>query len=154
MNLKLVRKYKKDTYTIGILYVDGVYFCETCEDKDRGLKQTDSTAKIKAVKLPNETAIPTGVYKIRMDIISPKYSQIDFYKELCAGKMPRIMNVPGFEGILIHPGSSALDSSGCVLVGRNKIKAGLTMSRVTFSELYVKMNAAHKRGESITIEIV
>lgn len=154
MNLKLVRKYKKDTYTIGILYVDGVYFCETCEDKDRGLKQTDSLAKIKAVKLPNETAIPTGVYKVRMDIISPKYSQIDFYKELCSGKMPRIMNVPGFEGILVHPGSSALDSSGCVLVGRNKIKGGLTLSRVTFSELYTKMNAAHNRGESITIEIV
>lgn len=154
MNLKLVRKYKKETYSIGILYVDGVYFCETCEDKDRGLKQTDNLAKIKAVKLPNETAIPTGVYKVRMDIVSPKYSHIDFYKELCAGKMPRIMNVPGFEGILIHPGSSALDSSGCVLVGRNKIKGGLTMSRLTFSELYTKMKKAADNGESIAIEIV
>lgn len=154
MNLKLVRKYKKDTYTIGILYVDGVYFCETCEDKDRGLKQTDSLAKIQSVKVPTETAIPTGAYNVRMDIVSPKYAKVSWFKSLCGGKMPRLMNVPGFEGILIHPGSSALDSSGCILVGRNKIKGGLTMSRYTFSELYAKMNSAHKRGEEITIEII
>lgn len=154
MKLKLVRKWKKETYTIGVLYVDGKYMCETCEDKDRELKQTDSLAKIQAVKLPNETAIPTGVYKVRMDIISPKYSQIDFFKELCGGKMPRIMNVPGFEGILFHPGSSALDSSGCILVGKNKIKGGLTMSRATFSELYTKMKKAHENKEQITLEIV
>lgn len=154
MRLRLDRKYKKDTYTIGILYVNGVRFCETCEDKDRGLKQTDSLSTIKSVKVPTETAIPTGTYEVRMDIVSPKYSKVAFYKALCGGKMPRIMGVPGFEGILVHPGSSALDSSGCVLVGRNKIKGGLTLSRVTFSELYGKMKKAFDRGEKISLEIV
>lgn len=153
MKLKLERRWKKETYTIGILYVDGVRFCETCEDKDRGLKQTDSLAKIKSVKVPNETAIPTGTYKVRMDIVSPKYSKVSWFKSLCGGKMPRLMDVPGFEGILIHTGTSALDSSGCILVGRNKIKGGLTLSRLTFSELYTKMDSAHKRGEEIIIEI-
>ena len=41
MKLKVDRRWKKDTYTIGVLYVDGVRFCETLEDRDRGLKQGD-----------------------------------------------------------------------------------------------------------------
>ncbi len=154
MNLKLVRKYKKDTYTIGILYVDGVYFCETCEDKDRGLTEKDGLQWIKSHKVYGETAIPLGNYEVRMDIVSPKYLAVSWYKTLCGGKMPRIMNVPGWEGVLIHPGNSALDSLGCVLVGRNKVKGGLTQSRVTFAELYTKMKKAHDRGEKITLEIV
>ena len=154
MKIKLHRKYRKDTYSIGLLYVDGKYFCETCEDKDRGLKQTDSLAKIKAVKVYAETAIPVGTYKVAMDVVSPKFAAVAWYKTLCGGKMPRIMNVPGYEGVLIHPGSNALDSAGCILVGRNKVRGGLIQSRVTFAELYAKMLAAHKRGEDITLEIV
>lgn len=154
MQIRIDRKYKKETYTISNLFVDGIWFCNALEDKDRGLKQTDSLAKIKSVKVPNETAIPTGTYKVRMDIVSPKYSKVSWIKSLCGGKMPRLMDVPGFEGILIHTGTSALDSSGCILVGRNKIKGGLTLSRLTFSELYAKMNSAYKRGEEITIEII
>lgn len=153
MKLKIERKWKKDTYTIGILYIDGVRFCETCEDKDRGLKSTDSLGHIKAVKVPTETAIPTGTYTVLMDVVSPKYSAVAFYKQLCGGKMPRLRGVPGFEGILIHSGSSALDSSGCVLVGRNKVKGGLTQSRETFKALYEKLEDAYKRGENISIEI-
>ena len=154
MKLRLIRKYKKETYCIGNLYVDGVWFCNTCEDKDRGLKQTDSLYRISAVKVPAETAIPTGIYKVRIDIVSPKYSSVDWYKQLCDGKMPRIMNVPGFEWILIHPGNSALDSSGCVLCGKNTVKGGLTQSKETFKALYQKMKKAADNGEQITLEIV
>ena len=154
MKLKLVRKYKKDTYTIGIMYVDGVSFCEACEDKDRGLKQSDSLASIKARKVYGETAIPLGTYDVRMDIVSPKYSAVSWYKTLCGGRMPRIMNVPGFDGVLIHPGNTALDCFGCILVGRNKVKGGLTQSRATFAELYTKMKNAYDCGETITLEIV
>lgn len=154
MNLKIVRKYKKDTYTIGVLYVNGSYFCETLEDKDRGLKQTDNINAIKSKKVYGETAIPAGTYKILMDVVSTKYSAVAFYKQLCGGKMPRLQNVPGFEGILIHPGNTALDSYGCVLVGRNKVKGGLMQSRDTFKALYNKMSIAHKAGEEITIEIL
>lgn len=154
MKLKLDRKYRKDTYSIGILYINGVRFCETVEDKDRGLKQTDPISKIKSVKVYGETAIPTGTYKISMDIVSPKYAAVTFYKQLCGGKMPRLMDVPGFEGILLHPGNTALDSYGCILPGKNKIKGGVTQSRDTFRALYNKMEIAHKKGEEITIEIV
>lgn len=154
MKLKVERKWKKETYTIGILYVDGVRFCETCEDKDRGLLQDNPISYIRSIKVPGETAIPKGEYLLRLDIVSPKYSQVAWYKSLCGGRMPRIMAVPGFEGVLIHPGNNALDSNGCILVGRNTVKGGLTQSRDTFKALYVKLQAAYERGEEITIEII
>jgi hypothetical protein len=67
--------------------------------------------------------------------------------------MPRLKDVPGFEGILIHTGNTALDTLGCILVGKNTIKGKLTESKATFAKLYKQMKAAHDRGEEITIEI-
>ena len=78
MKLKLERRWKKDTYTIGVLSIDGRRLCETCEDKDRSLKQTDRLAKIQSVKISTETAIPTGTYKVRMDIVSQKYAKVSW----------------------------------------------------------------------------
>lgn len=153
MRLTVDRRWKKATYTIGILYVDGVRFCETLEDKDRGLKQTDSYSSIRSRKVYGETAIPTGTYEIRMDIVSPKYGAVSWYQNLCGGKMPRLTGVPCFEGILIHPGNTALDSYGCLLVGRNTKVGQVTSSKDTFAALYKKMKAAADRGETITIEI-
>lgn len=153
MNLKIVRKYRKDTYTIGNLFVDGVWLCNSLEDKDRGLKQTDSIIKINGTKVYAETAIPIGTYNVRMDIVSPKYSASSWYKSLCGGKVPRIENVPGFLGVLIHTGNTALDSAGCVLVGLNKKKGALVSSKECFSKLYKKMEAAYKKGEKITLQI-
>ena len=153
MRLTVDRRWKKATYTIGILYVDGARFCETLEDKDRGLKQTDSYSSIRSRKVYGETAIPTGTYEIRMDVVSPKYGAVTWYKNLCGGKMPRLTGVPCFEGILIHPGNTALDSYGCLLVGRNTKVGQVTSSKDTFAALYKKMKAAADRGEKITIEI-
>ena len=153
MKLTVDRRWKKATYTIGILYVDGVRFCETLEDKDRGLKQTDSYSSIRSRKVYGETAIPTGTYEIRMDVVSPKYGAVSWYQNLCGGKMPRLTGVPCFEGILIHPGNTALDSYCCLLVGRNTKVGQVTSSKDTFAALYKKMKAAADRGESIMIEI-
>ena len=154
MRLKIERKWKKATYTIGKLYVDGVYFCNTLEDKDRGLKQTDNISVIRRIKVFGETAIPTGTYNVQMNIISPKYAGISWYQRTCRGRMPRLENVPGFEGILIHPGNNATDTLGCILVGKNTLVGQLTSSRDTFAALYKKMRAAHERGEKVTIEII
>lgn len=74
MKITLNRKYKKATYSIGKLYIDGVYFCDTVEDKDRGLTDKDSLEKIKNTKVYAKTAIPLGTYKIAMGVISPKFS--------------------------------------------------------------------------------
>ena len=153
MKLELERRWPKATYTIGRLYVDDVFFCNTLEDRDRGLKQTDSLEFIKSRKVYAETAIPKGTYGVAMNVTSPKYGAVAWYWKLCQGKMPRLLSVPGFEGILIHPGSTALDSAGCVLVGKNTKVGQLTESKATFEKLYKKMKAAYDKGEEITIEI-
>ena len=153
MKLRVDRRWKKETYTISRLYVDGELFCNILEDRDRGLTQYDSLEHIKNVKIPNETAIPSGTYVVSMDIVSPKYSANSWYMSVCKGKVPRLMQVPGFEGILIHTGNTPLHTSGCLLVGKNTVKGQVTSSRETFAALYKKMKAAHDRGEVITIEI-
>ena len=153
MKLKLDRKYKKATYSIGKLYVDGVYFCDTVEDKDRGLTDKDSLDKIKTTKVYAKTAIPTGTYKITMGVISPKFSQKPYYKAFCNGKLPRLLNVKGFDGILIHKGSNADSSAGCIIVGKNTVVGGVTNSQFYFEKLYKLLDEAYKKGETIELEI-
>lgn len=153
MTIKIDRKYKKDTYTIGNVYVDGKWLCSSLEDRDRGLEQTDSVTYIRGVKVPGETAIPTGRYRITMDVVSPKYNGVKWYRDFCGGRMPRLLNVPGFEGILIHPGNGPLDTSGCILVGLNTSRGRLTASRAKFQELYKMLKKANDRHELIYIEI-
>ena len=154
MRLKLIRRYKKDTYTIGQLLVDGAFFCNTLEDKDRGLTQDMELPVIKAAKVYGETAIPSGVYDIDMETRSPKYAGVEWYRKLNGGYMPTISNVPGYSRVLIHPGNTPLDTLGCVLVGENKVKGQLVNSRATFARLYKLMKDAHDRGEDITLQIV
>lgn len=153
MKLVADRAWRKDTYTISRLFVDGKRFYESLEDKDRGLKQTDSLERILKVKVPGETAIPSGTYRITLDIVSQKYKAIKWYDDLCGGRMPRLLDVPGYDGILIHPLTTALESRGCIGVGRNTIKGKLTSSRATFKALYKMMEAADKRGEELIIDI-
>lgn len=153
MRLKLIRKYKKDTYTIGQLLVDGAFFCNTLEDKDRGLTQDMDLPIIKAAKVYGETAIPSGVYDIDMETRSPKYAGVEWYRKLNGGYMPTICEVPGYTRVLIHPGNTPLDTMGCVLVGQNKVKGQLVNSRATFARLYKLMKDAHDRGEDITLQI-
>ena len=153
MRLKLIRRYKKDTYTIGQLLVDGAFFCNTLEDKDRGLTQDMPLPVIKAAKVYGETAIPAGVYDIDMETRSPKYAGVEWYRKLNGGYMPTICEVPGYTRVLIHPGNNSLDTMGCVLVGQNKVKGQLVNSRATFARLYKLMKDAHDRGEDITLQI-
>ena len=153
MKLLVDRAWRKPTYTISRLFVDGKRFYEIIEDKDRGLKKSDTISYIMSKKVHSETAIPSGEYKVRMDVVSPKYQAVKWYNDLCKGRMPRLEGVPGFDGILIHPGNTALDSSGCLLPGRNTQVGKVTQSRETFAALYKQMKKAFDRGEEITIEI-
>ena len=153
MKLLIDRKWPKSTYTIGRLYIDGIFYCNTLEDADRGLKQSDCLDYIKSRKVAGETAIPKGVYGVTMNVTSPKYAGVTWYWQFCRGKMPRLLNVPGFDGILIHPGSDALSTKGCVLVGKNTKVGKLTESKATFQQIYKLMKAAADKGEEITIEI-
>jgi hypothetical protein len=150
MELLLKRIAKKANYTIGKLYVDGTYFCDTLEDTDRGLMDSMDIDKIKELKKPGITAIPTGIYPITLDVVSSKFGNKSFYKEVCNGKLPRLTNVKGFEGILIHTGNTHLDTEGCLLVGENKIKGQVINSQLTFRKLYPILKGAK---DKITIKI-
>lgn len=154
MKIELKRIARKPNYTIGKLYIDDNYFCDTLEDTDRGFSKDTPITEIQAKKVPGKTAMPTGEYNITMNVISKKYSKRLFYKQNCnGGRVPRILDVPGFDGILIHIGNTDADSHGCILVGKNKQVGKVLDSTNTFKNLYNKMKAASDNGESITIKI-
>lgn len=156
MEITLYRKTKNDICTIGKMYIDGVYFSDTLEDMDRGLDDSMSVQEIKDKKIYGNTAIPSGTYDISLDIISPKFSSYPFYMEVCNGKLPRVMNVKGFEGILIHvaDGKKGADLiQGCIGVGKNTISNGLTEGKNTFRKLYEKLYEAYKENEPIKLTI-
>lgn len=141
MELKLVRKYKKAEYTIGKLYVDGQYFCDTLEDTDRGLAQGDAYAYNKRRKIAGKTAIPTGRYQLTLGVKSPRFANRKAY-QFCDGYLPRLLNVPCFEGVLIHVGNYPADTEGCILVGRNTKKGAVMESMATFRRLYQTLKSA------------
>lgn len=159
MEIKVDRKYRKSTYTISNLTIDGKWICNVIEDRDRGLHQGMSLTQLKALKIKSETAIPSGRYLITMKIVSPKFYQKTYYKHFCMGKLPRLLNVPGFDGILIHAGNTATGiatagmSAGCLLMGLNTIKGKLTKTKEYFELVYKILLEADKKGEPIWITI-
>ena len=91
-------------------------------------------SKINEKKVYGETAIPTGTYKVVMNVVSPKFKDRAWAKPW-DGKLPRLENVPGYEGVLIHVGNKAEDTLGCILVGQNKVKGQVINSTATFDKL-------------------
>lgn len=107
MKVEVKRCFKGAEYTIGHLYIDGAYFCDTLEDTVRN-----------GVKIPGKTAIPAGSYKVKKTM-SPRFKTI----------LPEILNVPGFTGVRIHSGNTAKDTDGCLLLGLNKTKGAVLHSK-------------------------
>lgn len=134
MKLKLERLYLKSDYTIGVLYVDGTRFCDTLEDRLRDLT--------KEVKVPGLTAIPAGVYEVIVNH-SPRFGR----------DLPRLLDVPGFDGILIHRGNTAADTSGCILVGENRVPGKVVNSTPYELRLTELLREARDRREKVVIEI-
>ena len=157
MELRLERKYRSSKYCIDKLYINNEYFSDALEDPDRGLTDTMSLEEIKKIKIKGNTCIPYGTYNVTLDVYSPKFGSKSYYKEVCNGKVPRLLNVKGFDGILIHVGDGPNGhklTEGCILIGRNTIKGGLTEGKKYFQLLYNQMLEAKKRGEKIKITIV
>lgn len=152
MEITVKRTFKGPNYTIGQLYINNVYECDTLEDPDRGLTDSMTVQEITSKKVYGNTAIPTGTYDIDMNTISPKFKDRSWAK-FCGGKLPRLVNVKGYSGVLIHVGNKPADTLGCILVGDNKVKGQVINSTSTFQQLYLQMLKAHTRGEKITITI-
>lgn len=142
MKLRVERLWPKATYTVGRLYVDGKLFCNTLEDR---VVDVDKSGRFEGdeKKVYGQSAIPYGTYRVEFNW-SPKFGR----------NLTRLMDVPHFEGILIHPGNTAADSAGCILVGRNSAVGQLTDSRDTSDRLNVLIEDAQRNREEITIEIV
>lgn len=135
MELTLKRIARRDTYTIGRLSIDGKYYCDTIEDRDRGLDQRQPLQVTIARKKKGVTAIPVGRYRVTLAVQSPRFSRKKQYA-FCNGFLPRLINVPAFNGVLIHIGNTAADSEGCILVGENKEVGKVLNSTATFQRLY------------------
>lgn len=140
MRLTLKRIANRKDYCIGKLYINGVYFCDTLEDVDRGLDDSMTEEEIKEKKVYGKTAIPTGIYTVLLTY-SPKYKRV----------MPLINNVKGYSGIRIHSGNTAKDTLGCLLVGKNTKVGMVTDSRNTYNALFKRLQ--QKGSNKITIEI-
>ncbi len=154
MNIKVIRKYRGPSYTIDTILIDDVYFCDGLEDPDRNLTDSMSVDEILSKKIKGNTCIPYGKYEVTLTVTSSKYSNYSKYKyaTIAKGKIPRILNVKGFEGILIHAGNTADHTEGCLLVGENKVKGKVINSQATWVKLYELLSKADKAGEPITIE--
>lgn len=140
MKLTLKRIALRSTYTIGRLYVDGNYFCDTLEDTVRDLNK-DGKFDNGEKKIKRKTAIPYGTYEIKWTY-SPRFKKYT----------PQLMNVPSFEGIRIHSGNSSDHTEGCLLLGENK-KVGMVLnSRATINKFYPLIKEACSNGK-VTIEI-
>ena len=135
MELKLIRETFTEKSTIGSLYVNGIFFCYTLEDKDRKLESG-------GVKEYAKTAIPRGKYKV-----------INSFSNRFKKYLPELVNVPQFAGIRIHAGNKAEYSEGCILVGETKTVDFIGQSQVTFGKLMKAIQAVEKIEKiNITIE--
>ena len=141
MKLTVKRIALKPTYTIGKLYIDGVYFCDTLEDPNRDHNKDGDLNDIGEGKVWGDTAIPFGIYRMILSY-SPKFKRI----------LPRLLNVPHFEGILIHRGNTSKDTHGCILVGKNT-EVGKVTSSTVWEEKLVKLLKDSGQKE-FTVEIV
>lgn len=152
----LDRRYRPadKTYSIGHLYdAGGNYLCDTIEDTDRGLTDEMTVEQIRAKKIKSKTAIPRGTYRVTLNVVSPKFSLKPYYREYCGGRVPRLLNVKGFEGILIHKGISERSSAGCIIVGYNTIKGMVTGTQAAFEKVYRTLKGYADSGEEIYITI-
>lgn len=152
MKLTIKRTITRNNYTLGELYIDGQFFCSTLEDKDRGLTQNMSVEQIKSMKVPGETAIPKGTYKVALDVVSPKFSKYSFYMEVCEGKLPRLIDVKGYEGILIHVADGIKRDAllqGCIGIGNLSSEEYLINGKQVFKEFYNRI-----KGNDVELEIL
>lgn len=144
--IKLKRVYTCPNYTIGKLYINDKHVCDTLEDTDRGLDSNMSLDEILSKKVYGKTAIPTGTYPISLNIYSPSKGSKEPYKSVCNGFIPRLLNVPGYSGVLIHIGNTQYDTNGCILVGLNKSIGKVSNSRSTFCQIYKQLKEEANKG--------
>ena len=138
MEMRLVQKFETEHSTVSELYVNGAFECYVLEDAVREVPG----APVEEWKVPGETAIPGGRYRVAVDW-STRFQKL----------LPHLLDVPGFEGIRMHTGNDAGDTEGCLLVGKYPMPEWLGGSREAWSAFYPKLRAALEAGEECWIAI-
>ena len=146
MELKVYRYSSQSQTTLGALHINGEFECYTLEDQHQD------------IKVKGETRIPKGTYNIGLRTIGgfdARYkAKFSFHKG-----MLQVLNVPGFEYILIHIGNDEDDTAGCLLVGNtannNRLNKGfIGDSTNTYKSLYTKVLKAIESGLDVTIQYI
>lgn len=154
VRIRIRRVSHSEKSTIGELSLEECGFlCHTLEDKDRGLAKPITAEEVKKVKVAGATAIPAGEYDVVL-VVSPSMKNKPYAKQY-GGRFPCLLNVPGFEGILIHPGNTDADTRGCILVGDYDPAAPdrITGSVNAYEDLMRYLWAAYKNKDKITLTI-
>lgn len=149
MKLILNRILKGNKYTIGELYIDGIYQCDTLEDRVRPLPEVcPNTPKGIACtckeKVYGSTAIPAGTYKIVLSY-SNRFKKV----------MPELLDVPHFLGIRIHSLNYPSETDGCIGVGvwDERSPGILKDSRKTYNTLLDLLKNYSDKKEEIILTI-
>ena len=132
--LTLVRTARTEVCTTGVFYLNGVWMAHTLEPTWRDLTRE--------AKVPGRTAIPEGTYRL---VLSPSAR--------FGRRMPYLLDVPGFSGVMIHPGNCVTDTKGCILVGRRGRTDTLTNSRSVFAQLYARLLEVVQAGSMLEIKV-
>lgn len=91
--LEIIRLSETEQGTLGVLRIQKECFCVTLELPDR-------------LNQPSRSSIPAQQY-ICQRHTSPKFEETF-----------RVLDVPGREAILFHPGNVVEDTEGCILLGQ------------------------------------
>ena len=134
----MIIELKRDGYiqpNLGKFFIDGKYFCNTLEDPDRHLEEG-------GIKVPKETAIPRGVFKVQLSF-SNRFKRV----------MPEVLDVPGFAGVRLHGGNTEHDTEGCPLLGAVRTGAGVAQCGGVNERLINLIEAAEIRGDDVWLEV-
>lgn len=126
--------------TLGKMYLDNVFFCQTCEDEDRFLER--SIEDISERKVYGRTAIPRGRYRLLVTFSNR------FQKPL-----PIVLDVPGFDGIRIHGGNRAENSHGCILVGKVRTSTGIAQCADSVQRIISQIEEGEEMGIETWLEV-
>jgi hypothetical protein len=130
MEMIVTRKVFTEKSTVGELWIDGQYECETLEDRTRA----------PGVKVKKETSIPYGRYRLVID-----------FSERFQKDMPHILDVPMFTGIRVHAGNTEVDTEGCLILGLVSEADKVLYSRHAVAHFTRVLESALKKPEAVWI---
>ena len=144
MDIKVTRFVSDNDATLSLVSIDGEFQCFGLEDEFR------------LNKIHGETRIPAGKYKVGIRDVGGFHGRyLDRFPLFHKG-MLQVLDVPGFDYILIHIGNTDEDTAGCLLVGAGCNSVGemtISSSSVAYSALYKKVCISAREG-NLSIEYV